>query len=113
VVEKFVFKKGHDVEEKARPIAEARLGEDLFPVTGLAEVDGLPLLASFDGLTMLEDNHWEHKYLNEALLDFFEGGNPASDLTLMYAWQLEHQMLVAGTDSCIFAASIGTEANYP
>lgn len=110
--EKFVFKKGHDAEAKARPIAEARLGEDLFPVTGLEEVDGLPLLASFDGLTMFEDNSWEHKYLNEQLADFFEGGNPAHDLPMMYAWQLEHQMLVAGTDSCIFSASKGDEETY-
>lgn len=108
-VEKFVFAKGHEYEALARPIAEARKGEDLFPVTGTREVSGLKLLASFDGITMFEDDSWEHKSLNEKLRAFFEHGG---ELPLMYVWQLEHQMLVLGTESCIFAASDGTEENY-
>lgn len=108
-VEKFIFAKGHEYEAMARPIAEAHKGEDLFPVTGTREVDGLELLASFDGVTMFEDDSWEHKSLNEKLRAFFEHGG---DLPLMYVWQLEHQMLVLGTESCIFSASDGTEENY-
>lgn len=108
-VEKFVFAKGHEYEALARPIAEERKGESLFPVTGTRVVDGLKMLASFDGVTMFEGDHWEHKSLNEKLRAFFEHGG---ELPLMYVWQLEHQMLVLGTESCIFSASDGTEENY-
>ncbi len=108
-VEKFIFAKGHEVEDLARPIAEARLGEDLFPVTGINTVAGLNVLSSFDGLTMAEDNHWEHKQRNQEL---FEVVKSAGDIDAQYYWQLEHQMLVAETNSCIFACSDGTEAGY-
>ena len=48
-----LFDAGHEAEEAARPIAEAIVGDTLYPVTGTAEIDGLPLLASFDGLTLI------------------------------------------------------------
>lgn len=108
-VQAFVFAKGHEYEADARPIAEAMLEEELYPVTGVREVEGLKLLASFDGTTMFEDDSWEHKTLNAKLRAFFEGGG---ELPMMYVWQLEHQMLVLGTDSCEFAASLGTEETY-
>lgn len=108
-VEKFIFAKGHEYEAQARPIAEARKGEDLFPIIGVREVDGLKLLASFDGATMFEDDSWEHKTLSNELRKVFAG---EVDLGPLWYWQLEHQMLVMRTDSCIFAASLGTDETY-
>jgi predicted phage-related endonuclease len=51
------FDDGHRFEALARPLAEAILGEDLYPVTGSLG----KLSASFDGLTMAEDTAFEHK----------------------------------------------------
>ncbi|MET0356182.1 MAG: YqaJ viral recombinase family protein [Cellvibrio sp.] len=106
--QQIIFDNGHEAEAKARPIAEARLGEELYPVTGINEIDGLHLLASFDGLTMMEDRQWEHKTLNQSLKEQFK----QKILDPMYFWQLEHQMLVSGNDYCIFAASNGDEESY-
>ena len=49
------FDAGHEAESAARPIVEGIIGDDLYPVTMSADVNGLPLLASMDGLTMLGD----------------------------------------------------------
>lgn len=109
-VEKFVFNRGHETEALARPIAEARLGDDLHAITGVNTVAGLPLLASYDGLIMpFHDNHWEHKQFNKELFELVKSGG---ELEGKHFWQLEHQLLVNGNDSCIFAVSDGTEENY-
>lgn len=109
-VEKFIFRRGHEVEALARPIAEARLGDDLYQLTGVAHVSGLDLLASYDGLTApLYDMHWEHKQFNKELFELVKSGG---ELEPKHYWQLEHQLLVNGNDSCIFSVSDGTEANY-
>lgn len=114
-VEKFVFKRGHETEALARPIAEARLGDDLYPLTGVAEVDGLPLLSSYDGLTAPDHStHWEHKQYNAELFNRVKQHDEdhGNVLTGKHYWQLEHQLLTNGSDSCIFAVSDGTEENY-
>lgn len=109
-VEKFVFKRGHEVEALARPIAEARLGDDLYPLTGVAEVEGLLLLSSYDGLTApAHDEHWEHKQFQKELYELVKAGG---ELPPKLYWQLEHQLATRGGDSCIFAVSDGTEDNY-
>tara|TARA_R110000850_G_scaffold73647_20_gene161626 strand:- start:4294 stop:5898 length:1605 start_codon:yes stop_codon:yes gene_type:complete len=108
-VEKFVFAKGHETEAKARPIAESRQGEALYPVTATEEVEGLKLLASYDGLTMFEDNHWEHKQFAQALYELVVSGG---ELEGKHYWQLEHQLLVNSNGSCTFAVSDGTKKNY-
>lgn len=46
------FDAGHAAEAAARPLAEAIIGDDLYPVTCTDDVDGLALLASLDGMTM-------------------------------------------------------------
>ncbi|RBL65385.1 hypothetical protein C3E98_043275, partial [Pseudomonas sp. MWU13-2625] len=66
-VQRNLLDKGHEVEALARPIAEGIVGEDLYPATGVEDVEGLPLLASFDGITMLEDECWENKMWNAGL----------------------------------------------
>jgi len=68
------FDAGHAAEAAARPLAEAEIGEDLFPVVGSLEIDGLPLSASFDGLTMAENIVWEHKLMSFALADSLANG---------------------------------------
>lgn len=83
-----ILEKGHEVEALARVIAEREMGEDLFPVTATDD-DGVHL-ASFDGLTMAEEDAWEHKQWNEELAAAIRAKEPPASLY----WQLEHQLLV-------------------
>lgn len=109
-VQAFVFKKGHETEAKARPIAEARLGDNLYPLCIVNEVEGLQVLASYDGITSpMYDLHWEHKQFNKEL---FATVQAEGELPPKIYWQLEHQLLVNGNDLCLFAVSDGTETNY-
>lgn len=101
-----LFDAGHAAEAAARPIVESMLGEDLFPVTMSCEIDGLPLLASLDGITMLGDSIWENKLLNESLKFSIQQGK----LDDHYALQIEQQLLVSGAERCYFTTSDGTEA---
>ncbi|MGF6318768.1 YqaJ viral recombinase family protein [Pseudomonas frederiksbergensis] len=103
-VQKYLFDKGHEAEALARPILEARIGEDLFPVVG---TDG-DLLASLDGCTMLGETLFEHKMWNEQLAADVLTGN----LDPHYYWQLEQQLLVSGAEKVIFVCSDGTEDNF-
>jgi len=103
-----IFNKGHEAEAKARPFVEALIGEDLYPVTGFAEVEGLPLLASFDGLTAGDNVGFEHKLWNESLAKSVREHN----LDLHYVWQLEQQLLVSGAEKITFVVSDGTESNF-
>lgn len=102
-----LFDRGHETEARARPIAEGIIGEELFPATGVLEVEGLQLLASFDGITMLEDAVWEHKLLNKGLAECVMNG----DLPDTHWPQCEHQMIVSGLDRVLFMTSDGTSAN--
>lgn len=100
-----IFAAGHEYEAMARPIAEKIVNDELFPATGTREVDDLPLLASFDGITMLEDQVWEHKTLNKLL----SSAIPNNEMPDEYWPQLEHQLLVSGAERTLFMASQGTE----
>ncbi|WBA81572.1 YqaJ viral recombinase family protein [Endozoicomonas sp. GU-1] len=101
------FDAGHRAEAEARPLAEKIVGADLFPATGVTIIDGLPLLASFDGLTMVEDLVFEHKLWNEKLVAQIEG----EGIEPAYYWQLEQQLLVSGAERVLFVCSDGTSAN--
>jgi len=104
-----IFDKGHETEAMARIIVEAdMLSEDLFPATGTLEVEGLPLLASFDGLTMMQDVIFEHKLNNAKLMKAVKDGN----LPLSYAYQLEQQLLLSGAEYAVFVCSDGTKDNW-
>lgn len=101
------FDNGHAVEAAFRPIAEEMIGDDLYPVTGTLEVDGLSLLASFDGLTMDGTTVFEHKAFNSSTaghIDMY--GEPP----LHHVWQLEQQLLVSGGQRALFVTSNGTLA---
>jgi predicted phage-related endonuclease len=108
------FDKGHEIEAAKRAVAEAIIGEDLYPVVGSAEVDGIELSASFDGLTMLEDTNWECKSLNAELRAALPytgdpAHNQASQLPKAYRVQLEQQCAVSGCTRVLFTASDGQD----
>ncbi|MZR63822.1 YqaJ viral recombinase family protein [Alcanivorax sp. DP30] len=96
-----IFDRGHAAEAAARPIAEEIIGEELFPATALDD-DGV-LLASFDGVTMLEDVIWEHKLINDTLRSA-----TVDTLDEHYKIQMDQQLLVSGAEKCLFMASDGT-----
>jgi putative phage-type endonuclease len=102
-----LFDRGHAAEEAARQIVEGFIGESLYPVTGWIEVDGLRLLASFDGLTAMDDIAWETKLWNATLADAVRAGQ----LDPHYYWQLEQQLLVSGAEKVYFTTSDGTPEN--
>ena len=98
------FDDGHAAEAAARPIVEGIISDDLYPVTMTADVDGLPLLASMDGLTMLGDTGWETKLLNQGLRAAVEAGT----LDEHYTVQMEQQLMVSGADRIYFTTTDGT-----
>ena len=103
-VQRRILDKGHDFERLARPLAQAIIGEDLFPVTA-CEDDGR-LSASLDGLTMMEDTAWEHKRLNQRLRDVLtQPGCTGKDLPMDYQIQMEQQCAVSGCERVLFMAS--------
>ncbi len=108
IVNEFVLKlyaEGHEAEEKARPIAERILGEELSPICGQQE-DSL-LMASFDGITMFGDVLFEHKLWNKTLAE-----NVMNNvLEPNYYWQLEQQLMVSGAQKVLFMVSDGTKQN--
>lgn len=105
-----LFDAGHQAEALARPIAEGIAGTEFFPVVATREVEGMPLLASFDGIDLLDEVIWEHKLLNESLVQQVQAG----DLEPHYYLQLEHQLLVSGATRALFTTSDGTpEGAHP
>lgn len=95
------FDEGHRIEALARPLAEAIIGEDLYPVTGS---EG-KLSASFDGLTMAEDVGFEHKTLNDNLRAIMVKDCSGGDLGMQYQIQMEQQLMVSGAGRILFMAS--------
>lgn len=101
-----LFERGHEAEAAARPIAETIIGEELYPATMTAEIEGLPLLASMDGLTMTGDIGWENKLRNaDTIAHIEQTGEPP----LHHVWQLEQQLLVSGATRILFTCGDGTE----
>jgi len=108
------FDNGHRAEALARPLAEEFIGAELYPVTGSLD----SYSASFDGVTLAEDECFEHKALNDALRAAFadmltiapEHQERASGrcLPLMYRVQMEQQLLVSGANRVLFMASAWT-----
>ena len=106
--QRHLLDKGHEFEAAARAIAEQVIGEDLFPVVGVIEIDGMQLLASFDGLTMDDDTVWEHKMHAGWLAEYIETNG---DLPDTHWPQVEHQLLVSGASAALFMTSDGTVNN--
>jgi predicted phage-related endonuclease len=99
-VQKNILDYGHEVEAMARPLAEEIIGTELYPVTCS---DGL-LSASCDGLTMAEDEGWEHKQWNEALADSV-ANNVLPD---SHQPQVQQELMVTGAQRWLFMVSDGT-----
>jgi len=100
-----LFQAGHDAEAAFRPFAEEMIGDDLYNITGTLDVEGLPLLASFDGLTMDRTMGFEHKLWSKKVVQHIEQhGEPP----IHHCWQMEQQLLVSGGTSILFACSNGT-----
>lgn len=96
-----LFDDGHANEAIARPWAEEIIGAELYPVTLSAEVHGLKLSASYDGLTFYNNAAFEHKTLNAALdKSLAEGVIPDE-----YHPQMEQGLLISGASKCLFMAS--------
>lgn len=100
-----IFDKGHAIEAQARQIAEAMIGEELFPVTAVC--DGDWLLASFDGITIDQQVIWECKSFNQAKVESIKAGEcPEVDY-----YQVQHQLYVSGASKCLYMVTDGTEEN--
>ena len=91
------FDEGHRAEELARGLAEAIIGDDLYPVVG---TEG-KLSASFDGLTLDQSTAWEHKLLNNTL----RAVKDSADLPICYRIQMEQCLMLSGADRCLFSAT--------
>jgi predicted phage-related endonuclease len=105
-VQRMVLDKGHQVERPARAITEQQLDEELYPATAVADDDSM--LASLDGITMVEDTIFEHKQWNEELAAAIRAG--ATEFPDGQEWQLEQQLIVANqAERVIFVCSDGTE----
>lgn len=103
-VQKHVLDYGHEVEAKARPIVEAMIEEDLYPVT----FSYGQMSASCDGLTMDELTAFEHKQHNAELAASVRRGI----LPEAHMPQCQQIMLVTGAQKVIFVCSDGTEENF-
>ena len=95
------FDDGHCFEALARPLAEAIIKDELFPVVGTSG----KLSASFDGLTMDDATAFEHKSLNSELRALLLDDCLGSELPLQYRVQMEQQGMVSGASRVLFMAS--------
>ena len=110
-VQEKILDSGHRIEALAMPFAEGFIGmahgslqpETLYPVVG---VEG-DYWASFDGITLAEDIVWECKTLNKDNIEQVKSGQ----LSPLYYWQLEHQLLVSGAEKVLYTISNGTIEN--
>jgi len=103
-IKQAIFDKGHATEESARTLLELDEFEDFTPKVGVVEIDGMKLLASFDGITDDCTRIFEHKSYNKSLAQNVKNSvMPAS-----HYWQLEFQLLVSSASHVIFITSDGT-----
>jgi putative phage-type endonuclease len=109
------FDDGHAIEAAQRPGAEDVVGDELFPVVGSEEVEGVLLSASFDGLTMDESTVYECKTLNADLRAAFDDMETIAPdkrecgsgrcLPKVYRVQMEQQLAVSGAQRVLFVAA--------
>lgn len=102
-VQRNVLDYGHEVEALVRPLVEAIIGEDLYPMTCS---DGR-LSASLDGLTIGEDIAFECKQWNaEISAQVAAGVMPEQHIP-----QCQQILMVTGAGKLIFAVGDGTPEN--
>lgn len=100
-VQRNVLDYGHEVEALARPLVEAIIGEELYPVT----CSNGRQSASCDGLTMDDRIAFEHKQWNEAMAAHITatGTVPPEHMP-----QCQQVLKVTGAEKLIFVISDGT-----
>lgn len=99
-VQKRVLDKGHEVEARARPIIEAQLGEDLYPVT----CSRGRVSASCDGIDLGDDTAIEHKQWAEELAASVAAGVVPDE----HMPQCQQILMVTGARRVLFVVSNGT-----
>ena len=102
-VQERILNHGHEVEELARPMAEAILGEELYPAT----YSYGRLSASSDGLTMDGLTAFEHKQWARDLATSIARG----ELPEEHQPQCQQTMLVTGAERLLFMVSDSTPEN--
>jgi predicted phage-related endonuclease len=100
-----ILANGHRVEELARPMAEAIIGEELYQVVATSD-DGY-LGASSDGATMCYDIGFECKQWNNELAASVEQGI----VPQTHVGQLDQQTEVFGFEKILFMVTDGTPEN--
>ena len=105
--QQYIFDNGHRFERYARPLAEAIMGTELYPVSG-SLADSL-MSASFDGIDEDETEAFEHKSLNAILREAMQGEFTGRDLPIYYRIQMEQQIAVSGVKRVLFMASAWLE----
>lgn len=107
-----LFDEGHRTEALQRPLIEAMIEDDFFPVTGVSD-EWDRMSASFDGVTMGDDVIFEHKLFSQKLIDAIYALAEDDDLPDTHWPQIEHQLYVLGNPDArvIFVTSDGTEQN--
>jgi putative phage-type endonuclease len=98
------FDQGHELEAQALPVAEEMIMDALYPMVLSDDIDGLPLSASFDGLTGDMSTSWENKTGNTRLMDSLSRGIIPAE----YHPQMEQGLLLSGAQQCLFTASNGS-----
>lgn len=99
-----IFANGHRVEALARPLVEAMIGEELYPVV----MSFGKMSASCDGLTVDGLTAFEHKQYNQALADALRDGDLPEE-----HWPQAQQILgVTGADQLYFVCSDGTGDHF-
>lgn len=102
-----IFDHGHEVEAKARPLAEEVIEDELIAITAVD--DSEYLLASFDGITFVEDVVWECKQWNQSKVDHIQqhGTVPECDY-----WQCVQQLVVSGAERLLYTVTDGTKDKF-
>lgn len=99
-VQEHILDKGHELEALARPIVEAELGIDLYPVT----CSEGKLSCSVDGMTIDNIIVWEHKQWNEALAEAVRNKTLLDE----HMPQCQQILMITGAEKLIFTCSDGT-----
>lgn len=99
-----ILDKGHEVEEKARPIACQIVGQELYRISACDDSEYLS--ASYDGCTMDQSIAWENKQPNKDKIASVQSGTvPECDF-----WQVVQQCAI-GPKKCLYTVSDGTPEN--
>ena len=102
-VQRNILDHGHAVEALARPLIEAIIGEDLYPVTcSMGRTS-----ASCDGLTFDDRIAFEHKQWNAALAALVATGVVPDE----HLPQCQQVLMVTGAEKLIFGVSDGSPHN--